>query len=274
MQLNSDGTIVTSNNSNLKLTVFSSNYYLRDTDVAVFTLSTGDSYPCAITDRVYITADFDVALSPGTYQYDLAVTRDGDKTITILNGDFVVKQSLKAYLISLINKLYREDAWLNNLFDAAGMALSEVSGYLDIVWQNYFFDTCSLSQLQFYEKEAKVILPGGQTEDERRSQLMAKWRGASKCTLEGMQEVANAWRDSAITLAFVGGKIRVTFISPLGVPPDLDALQKALEEVKPAHLAIEYKFLYKTWGAAKAAGEWSVHYDSGNGIWNDLRENE
>lgn len=273
MQLNSDGTIVTASNSNLKLTLFSSNYYLRDTDVATFTLSTGESYPCTISQRVYITADFEVTLVPGTYQYDLAITRDGDKTITILAGNFVVKQSLKDYLISLINKLYREDSWLNNLFDAAGMALSEVSGYLDIIWQNYFFDTCSIEQLKVYEKEAKVILPGGQTVDERRSQLIAKWHGAAKCTLEGMQEVANAWRDATISLSFVGGKIRVTFTSPLGIPPDLDALKKALEEVKPAHLAMEYQFMYKTWGTAKSAGDWGVHYDSGNGKWDDLREN-
>ena len=89
MRLNSDGTIVVSNNSNLKLTLMSTNYYLKDTDVAVFTLSTGDSYPCTINDRVYIIADFDVVLDPGTYQYDIAITRDGDKTITILSGGFV-----------------------------------------------------------------------------------------------------------------------------------------------------------------------------------------
>ncbi len=272
MRFNSDGTIVCSSDSTLKLTVFSSNYYFLDTDTAIFTLSTGQSYTCAIKDRVYIIAEFVVPVPAGTYQYDLAVTRNGN-TITILNGNFVVKTSLKEYLLSLINKLYREDSWLNNLFDAAGMALSEVGGYLDIVWNNYFFDTCSTTQLRTYEKEAKIVLPGGQTEDERRSQLMAKWQGASKCTLETMQAVANAWRDATITLQFINGKIRVKFISPIGIPPDLNALQKALEEVKPAHLALEYRFLYKTWGAAKDAGNWSVHYDSGNGVWNDLREN-
>lgn len=271
MRLNSDNSIVTSSDSNLHLTVQSTNYYF-DNDVATFTVA-GLSYPCEIKDRVLIIVDFDVTLPEGTYQYDLAVTRDGDKTITLLDGDFIVKTSLKEYLISLINKLYRLDPWLNNLFDSAGMALSEVSGYLDIVWNNYFFDTCSETQLRDYEKEAAIVLPGGQTLDQRRSQLEAKWQGAGKCTLETMQAVCNSWRDATIKLEFVGGKIRVTFISPIGVPPDLNALQKALEEVKPAHLAIEYQFMYKTWGTAKEAGAWSVHYDSGNGIWDDLREN-
>ena len=124
MRLNSDNTIITSSDSKLRLSVFSSNYYLRDTDVAVFTVN-GTAYPCAITQRVYINVDFDVTLPEGTYQYDLALTRDGDKTITIMSGDFIVKTSLKSYLLSLINKLYRNDPWLNNLFDAAGMALSK-----------------------------------------------------------------------------------------------------------------------------------------------------
>lgn len=273
MRLNSDNTIVTSSDSNLRLSVFTSNYYLRDTDVAVFTVN-GTAYPCSITQRVYINVDFDVTLPEGTYQYDLALTRDGDKTITIISGEFIVKTSLKEYLLSLINKLYRTDPWLNNLFDAAGMALSEVGAYVDIVWNDYFFDTCSETRLRDYEKEAAIVLPGGQTLDERRSQLQAKWQGASKCTLEAMQAVCNAWRDATIKLEFINGRIRVIFISPIGVPPDLNALQNALEEVKPAHLAIEYQFMYKTWGTAKDAGNWSVHYDSGNGLWNDLRQNE
>ena len=270
MRLNSDNTIVTSSDSNLKLSVFCSNYYLRETDRAVFTLN-GVAYPCAISQRVYINVDFDVTLPEGTYQYDLAITRDGDKTITILDGDFIVKTSLKGYLLSLINRLYRTDPWLNNLFAAAGMALSEVGAYVDIVWNNYFFDSCDESQLRKYEKEAKIILPGGQTLDMRRSQLQAKWQGAPKCTLETMQAVCNSWRDATIKLEFINGRLRVTFISPIGIPPDLPALQKALEDVKPAHLAIEYQFLYKTWGAAKEAGNWSVHYA---GDWNLLRQNE
>lgn len=273
MRLNSDNTIVVSSDSNLRLTVGMSNYYLRDTDVAVFTLN-GVAYPCSITNRVNIIADFDVTLPEGTYKYDLAVTRDGNKTITIMDGDFVVKTSLKSYLLSLMNRLYRTDPWLNNLFDVAGMALSEIGAYVDIIWNNYFFDSCSETKLREYEKEAKVVLPGGQSVDQRRSQLMAKWQGAPKCTLETMQAVCNSWRDATITLQFVNGRIRVKFISPVGIPPDLNALQKALEEVKPAHLAIEYQFLYKTWGTAKQAGNWSVHYAGGNGIWNTLRANE
>ena len=39
MRLNSDNTIVTSSDSNLKLTVFSSNYYLRETDEVLFVVS-------------------------------------------------------------------------------------------------------------------------------------------------------------------------------------------------------------------------------------------
>ena len=61
MRLNSDNTIITSSDSKLRLSVFSSNYYLRDTDVAVFTVN-GTAYPCAITQRVYINVDFDVSL--------------------------------------------------------------------------------------------------------------------------------------------------------------------------------------------------------------------
>ena len=40
----------------------------------------------------------------------------------------------------------------------------------------------------------------------------------------------------------------IRFLSSIGVPPNLDDLSAALEEIKPAHLAYDYIILYRTWG--------------------------
>ena len=63
-----------------------------------------------------------------------------EETFAVLEGDFVVRESFKAYLLSVIHRLYRDDSWVNNLFDSAGMSLSEVSAYLDVVKGNLYFE--------------------------------------------------------------------------------------------------------------------------------------
>lgn len=270
MLLNSNNDILVSSNSTFKLTVGLSNYYIKPTDEVILTVN-GVSYPCTVEQRVNIKINMNVDLPSGNYKYDLAIVND-DKRLTILSGDFIVKRSLKDYLINLVHKLYRGDTWLNNIFDSAGVQLAEIEAQLDITESNMYFDTASENQLRKYEKEAKVNLLGGQTLDDRRSQLMAKWKGASKCTLETLQAVADSWRNATIKVEFRNGKIHIKFISPVGIPSDLPALKQALELVKPAHLAFEYTFLYKTWGTAKTAGTWGFHKN--NGEWNKLRQNE
>lgn len=70
-------------------------------------------------------------------------------------------------------------------------------------------------------------------------------------------------------MEFIGGRIHVKFISPIGVPDDIQALKDVLEDTKPAHLAIFYTFLWLTWGQAKDYGSWRQHKD--NGSWLDVK---
>ena len=268
--LSANGDIITSAKANFKLSVELTNYYLREDDTVIFTVNR-KRFEAEKQNRIYIVVEFFNELDIGNYKYDLAIERDG-KVLTILEGDFVVRESLKAYLLSVIHRLYREDSWVNNLFDSAGMGLSEVSAYLDVVKGNLYFDTATETQLRAYEKEAGIVLRGGQTEDERKSQLMAKWRGSSKCTLATLQSVADSWRDSTIKVEFINGKIHIQFISSIGIPRDLEGLKKALENVKPAHLPIYYSFKYKTWGDVKAFGTWGQH--KANGTWGKIKSDE
>lgn len=84
-----------------------------------------------------------------------------------------------------------------------------------------------------------------------------------------LQEVANSWKYGTTALEFIGGRIHVKFISPIGVPDDIQALKDVLEDTKPAHLAIFYTFLWLTWGQAKDYGSWRQHKD--NGSWLDVK---
>lgn len=154
----------------------------------------------------------------------------------------------KQAMINALHRLYRNDPWINQIFSAIGVELEEVEAELDRIYNDEFFDTLSEKAVQRYERDLAITPKFGQTLENRRAIIRAKWIGAGKVTLAQMQEVANSWKNGAIALEFIGGKIHVKFISPVGVPENLADLQEALENVKPAHLAIYFTFMYLTWG--------------------------
>lgn len=159
-----------------------------------------------------------------------------------------MKLPSKQVMINALHRLYRTDPWINEIFSAIGIELDEVEKELDRIYNDEFFDTLSEKAVLRYEKLLAITPKFGQTLENRRSIIRAKWIGSGKVTLAMMQEVANSWKNGAIALEFIGGRIHVKFISPVGVPENLADLQEALENVKPAHLAIYFTFMYLTWG--------------------------
>jgi hypothetical protein len=162
-------------------------------------------------------------------------------------------------MISTLHKLYRKDEWLQELFRVTGLKLDEVEATVDEIHGNNFFDTATEKAIVQYENELNLKPSASSTLADRRSTIRAKWIGTGKVDLFLLQQIADSWNNGLVELAFIDGKIHVKFMSSIGVPTDLEDLQKALENAKPAHLAIYYTFAYLTWGQTKAGGNWSVY---------------
>ena len=178
----------------------------------------------------------------------------------------------KDYMINTLHALYRKDKWIRELFNSVGLTLDTVNAALDEVYGNNYFDTATLKALERFEKEAKIVPGATQSIDSRRSTVRAKWIGTSKADITLLQEVADSWKNGLLKLSFVEGKIKAVFTSPIGVPEDIDILKSILEDVKPAHLAIWYVFLYLTWENALAYGTWGDHHE--DHTWLDLFQSD
>ena len=175
----------------------------------------------------------------------------------------------KEYCIKTLHQLYRKDKWINELFKSVGLNLDTLSAAVDEIYNNIFFDTATERAIKYYERELGITPAAGQSLDDRRAVIRARWVGAGKIDIMLLQEVANSWKYGTTALEFIGGRIHVKFISPIGVPADLQALKDVLEDTKPAHLAIYYTFLWLTWGQAKSFGTWGEHKANGN--WIDVK---
>lgn len=83
--------------------------------------------------------------------------------------------------------------------------------------------------------------------DYRRTRIMSKLRGAGTTTKEMIQNVSESFSNGEVTILEYSGESRfeVKFTGTIGIPPNMDDLTAAIEEIKPAHLAYSYVFIYR-----------------------------
>ena len=142
----------------------------------------------------------------------------------------------------MLHKVYRKDNWIGELFQAAGVEIDKVGELVEEINNQYFIDKASEWGVKLYEWELGI--KPSKNMNSRRSTIEAKWKTGGKVDITLLQAVADSWKDGEIAVTFPDGKIHINFIGSYGVPDDLDSLYAALDEVKPAHLAIYYTFRY------------------------------
>lgn len=158
---------------------------------------------------------------------------------------------MKANEIAIrMNKLNSDDNMVQNLISAIGGCMDLIAAENEQIIKDMFISTCSVERLRAYEKEAGVSPAASQSEDDRRSAVIARWRSEGKCDIELLKITANSWKYGKTNIDFVNNKLQISF-NDKGMPTDLDGLKAAIEEVKPAHIAAIYIFIYTVWNEVK-----------------------
>lgn len=138
---------------------------------------------------------------------------------------------------------YRTDKWVCDLL-AAIQSLDDTQReqMLDITQQ--LFPGSMTWALAIEERDAGLASTG--TLEERRTALIARWRGSGKCDVDLIQRVCDSWKNGEISVGFAAGVIVLTFVGAYGVPEvtELAALQDAVEHTIPCHLAVGYLYRY------------------------------
>lgn len=138
---------------------------------------------------------------------------------------------------------YRTDKWVCDLL-AAIQSLDDTQReqMLDITQQ--LFPGSMTWALAIEERDAG--LPSTGTLEERRTALIARWRGSGKCDVDLIQRVCDSWKNGEISVGFAKGVILLTFVGAYGIPApaELAALQDAVEHTIPCHLAVSYLYRY------------------------------
>lgn len=149
-------------------------------------------------------------------------------------------------VINFINKIFRNDDISKHIAKISQTALENIEIKITDIKSNIFLDTSTWG-MNIFEKELNIEYVEDKTTDERKAIISAKWRGAGKLTLELIQDTVKAYTTNVVSVRF-NGTIIIDFSDKIGVPNDVDSLMKSVEDIKPAHLGVDYIFRYRTWG--------------------------
>ena len=98
--------------------------------------------------------------------------------------------------------------------------------------------------------EAAFGIPVDPTKDPeyRRTRIVSKIRGSGTTTAALIKSVAESFSNGTVAVYEFFGEylVEVHFTGTIGIPPNLDDLEDALNDVMPAHLVWEFKIYYRT----------------------------
>lgn len=155
--------------------------------------------------------------------------------------------SHKMQIVNNLHKVFRSDPYINNLLGVAGQRLDNYEVSAESLQKEFWFDTMSMLGIAILEEQLAYNTMS-KTLEGKREEIEGRWKITGKCDLQLLQTIANSWRNGEVAVLFTNACIKITFISIIGIPRDIESLKAAIDEAKPAHLPVEYTFRYRTWG--------------------------
>lgn len=143
------------------------------------------------------------------------------------------------------------------VFGASEPELTELETAIDDLEKQLNIDTATWA-LEIYEKDLGIEVDSTKSLYERRSVIKSKERGTGKVDADLIKKVVDAYSNGDADISF-DGVIHVAFVNVYGIPPNMEDLINAVEEIKPAHLGILFSYTYLTWN----------EFDSYNKSWDE-----
>lgn len=123
--------------------------------------------------------------------------------------------------------------------------------------ENQFFVILADENLQKHEQDVGIAPDNSADLDTRRGRVMSRLRGTGTVTKTMMKNVAASFINGDIEIVEYPSEylFAVKFTSKKGIPYNIEDIKAMVEEIKPAHLAVEYIFTYKLWQDIMSAFE-------------------
>ena len=144
--------------------------------------------------------------------------------------------------------IYGKSAEMAGMQDGIQEALDALWGAAFALGEQIRVNTATTG-IDLWEEMLGLNPPGeNDTYAARRERIVAKLRGTGTSTVAMIQSTVESFGTGAVEIEEHNNEsyFSIIFVSIKGQPKQLDALKAAVERIKPAHLDVEYTFLYTT----------------------------
>lgn len=134
---------------------------------------------------------------------------------------------------------------VTNIQERDAKELADLAASVYDVLAQFYVNTATWG-LADWERVLGIETDESKPQEERRSVVMSKMRGTGTVTVSLIESVAESYDggDIEVTEDPSTYSITVKFVSTVGIPPNLDDLKRAVREIVPAHIEIQYEYSY------------------------------
>ncbi|NWL89557.1 phage portal protein [Paenibacillus sp. 79R4] len=160
-------------------------------------------------------------------------------------NDFQITSPMGKEMFSYMPAYYENSRVIRADLNAKGAELDGLYKALNETLDQFFIRTATWG-LDRWEMELGIATEKSKPIEQRRAVVESKLRGAGKFSGRLVKNVAEAYDGGTVDVTFQPAEwsFTVKFIDTIGIPPNLDDLKTVIEEIKPAHLKVEYEFSY------------------------------
>ena len=137
-------------------------------------------------------------------------------------------------------------------YDVQGTELGGFLYYSDDVKKQLHIDTATWG-LVYWEERYGIETNLDLSYEQRREMVKAKKRGQGTTTMQMIKNVAEVFSGGEVNVIENTGPyiFTIQFVGVKGIPRNMQAFINMLEDIKPAHLAYEFKYTYTVWSFLK-----------------------
>lgn len=178
---------------------------------------------------------------------------------------------MREKLVSHMPTYYRKSKVIENLHSANATELIRLDTKLDNVLNQFFVNSADYT-LERYEQEYGIKTDKSYDIVFRRTIIISKKRGSGTVTPALIKNVAESFDNGIVDVIENNAAYEFTikFIGTRGIPPNLDDLKRAIEDIKPAHLHCLYEFTYITWNDVEGYNRTFDEWDALDLTWDEF----
>lgn len=149
--------------------------------------------------------------------------------------------------IEYLPSFYNVSDVVINVQEAFNLEGFELKVATQDLFKQFFIDTATWG-LSNWEKYLGIPVNTLKSDADRRTVIKGRLRGSGTTTKNMIKNIAESFSNGTVDVIEdnINYKFTIKFTGVVGIPSNMEDFKNTIENVKPAHLQVEYKFKYIT----------------------------